>query len=133
VAFVVVKAAEDFDPQAKIESQIPPGFPVILSKEGEVIGAVLMIETPPPPKLKSTWPARAFWKSVRPPETPDTPAVLTKKTWPLKTCGNSLSRLTRVVIAAKTEHVGTLHPANGIDEVVVILGLELIGRGVGPI
>ena len=44
MALVVLEGAELFDAQAEVQSKVRADFPVILRKEGEIVGAVLVIE-----------------------------------------------------------------------------------------
>src|SRR5204863_7451298 len=44
MAFIVFESAEHLDTQAEVKSQVLADLPIILAKEGEVIGSILVIE-----------------------------------------------------------------------------------------
>ena len=73
------------------------------AKKEKLLVRYSWLNTPPPPKLKSTAAGQNFLEVSEPTDAVSargsvgaTPAVFTKNNWPLKTCGKSLSRLTRV-------------------------------------
>src|SRR5207245_8934785 len=44
MAFIVFESAEHHDKQAEVKMQVTADLPIILAKEGEVIGSILVIE-----------------------------------------------------------------------------------------
>src|SRR5262249_60245548 len=108
-----------FDAQAEIKSEVLSGFPIILEKVAEVVGAVLVVEDAAATEAANRRSGQKFLKiGLR---AAGRGCGIGKKQLTIENLREELVEVDASVLTAKAKNVGTLHPAHSIDKVVVVL------------
>src|SRR5229473_178956 len=126
VAFVVVEAAEDFYAKTKIEGQIATDLPIVLTKDGEVVGAVLVIEDAAAAEAE----VRRADKQLL--EIGGASGAVDEEQLAVENLRKEFVEIDAGEVTSETPYVGALHPAHGVHKVVIVLRLKLVGRRRGP-
>src|SRR5215470_18236516 len=90
VAFVVVEGAQLLDTQPQIQSQIIPGFPIVLPEIGKVVGAVFVVVDPAAAEAE-VWRTYDELLEIR-----RSSRTVDEKELAIEYLGKSLSKFTRV-------------------------------------
>src|SRR5262249_48665079 len=125
VAEIIVESAELFDSKAEVEREVLGGFPVILSEEREIVGAVLVIEN------AATTEAAIGRTDEKFLEVGFAGSGIDEEKLAVEDLGKLLVEIDARVFTAETKDVSAFDPADGVYEVVVVLCLELVGRRSG--
>src|SRR6266851_4196918 len=126
VALIVVKTAEEFHAQAQVQSQISTDLPIVLAEEGEIVGAVFVIEDAAAAEAK----VRRADKQLL--EIGSASGVIDEKQLPIEDLRKQFVEIDASEVASEPPYVGAFHPAHGIHKVVIVLRLKLVGRRRGP-
>ena len=120
VAGIIFESAQFFDAEAKIESEVRTNLPVILCEDGEIIGAIFVIKNATAAKTRK-------WRTLKEILEIGQAIRIKEKKLAIEGLREKFVEVDASVFAAKTKNVRALYPAYGIEEVVIILGLELVG------
>src|SRR5713226_2613229 len=126
VALIVVKTAEDFHAQAQVQSQISTDLPIVLAEEGEIVGAVFMIEDAAAAEAEVR---RADEQLL---EIGSASGVIDEEQLSVEDLRKEFVEIDAGEVASEPPYVGAFHPAHGIHKVVIVLRLKLVGRRRGP-
>src|SRR5262249_25363825 len=126
VAKVVVERTHDLGAQTDVQSQIRTSLPVVLHEKTVVVGSVLVVENTPTSKASG----RRSFKEVL--DVADSVRGGAEEQLPIEDLRELLVEVDAGVLAPESDAMGALNPADVIDKTVVVLDLELIGRGGGP-
>src|SRR5712692_9997641 len=126
VALIVVKTAEDFYAQAQVQSQISTDLPIVLAEEGEIVGAVFVIEDTTAAEAE----VRRTDKQLL--EVGGASGVIDEEQLAVEDLRKEFVEIDAGEVASEPPYVGAFHPAHGIHKVVIVLGLELVGGRRGP-
>src|SRR5713226_3419131 len=126
VALIVVKTAEDFHAQAQVQSQISTDLPIVLAEEGEIVGAVFVIEDAAAAEAKVR---RADEQLL---EIGSASGVIDEEQLSVEDLRKEFVEIDAGEVASEPPYVGAFHPAHGIHKVVIVLRLKLVGRRRGP-
>src|SRR5712691_7234804 len=121
VAFVVVEAAENFYAKTKIEGQIATDLPIVLTKDGEVVGAVFVIEDAAAAEAE----VRRADKQLL--EIGGASGAIHEEQLAVENLRKEFVEVDAGEVTSEPPYVGAVHPAHGVHKVVIVLSLELIG------
>ena len=122
---IVVECPKHFGAQSQVQSEVTADFPVILREESKIIGAVLVIKDASATEAEINRTGKKFLKVC------GASGGVHKKQLSIEHLRKELVEIDAGVFASEAEDVGSLDPAHGVDEVVIVLGLKLVGRGRG--
>src|SRR5216683_376456 len=126
VALIVVKTAEEFHAQAQVQSQISTDLPIVLAEEGEIVGAVFVIEDATAAEAE----VRRTDKQLL--EVGGASGVIDEEQLSVEDLRKEFVEIDAGEVASEPPYVGAFHPAHGIHKVVIVLRLKLVGRRRGP-